>query len=464
MKGRKESQIAAVRPVRCAIYTRTSTEERLDTEFSSLDAQRESGENYVASRRSQGWEVLPARYDDGGYSGATLDRPAAQQLLSDIKLGRVDCVLSYKIDRLSRSLLDFLKLIELFDQHEVSFVSVTQPFDTSLSMGRLMLNVLLSFAQFEREIIGERIRDKVAATKKKGKYCGGPPVFGYDVDWERKRLVVNPEEAALVKRIFADFVRTASTTALARQLNEEGGTTKAWTTQKGITRPGRAWNKGHIYRLLNNPLYVGEVAHLGQRYPGEHEPIVPRKLWDQAQAVLREQHRAPGVSTRAKTKALLRGILRCAHCGSAMGPSFTKKRGKLYRYYLCVHASKHGRDSCPTRCLSAGEIEQTVLEQLRAVFRTPEIVAQTYQEARAQVKQETTPGAAFSEREVVGALHSLEPVWERLFPQEQERIVRLLVKRVDVYPDRAELQIRAEGLTSLVAELSESTAQEEQAA
>jgi DNA invertase Pin-like site-specific DNA recombinase len=450
--------------VRCAVYPRTSTDEGLESDFNSLDAQRESGENYVASHRSEGWAVLPARYDDGGYSGATLDRPGLQRLLADIEAGSIDVVIVYKIDRLSRYLPDFAKLIEIFDRHHVSLVSVTESFDTSTPMGRLTLHMLLSFAQFEREVITERIRDKVAAAKRRGKYCGGAPVFGYDVDRERKRLVVNPKEAPLVPRIFADFIRTPSCTALAQKLTEEGYTTKSWTTKKGITRPGGHWNKGHIYRLLHNPLYIGEVLHKGQRYPGEHEPIVSRKLWDQAQAILHDQHRAPGLSTRAKTEALLRGILRCAHCGSAMGPTFTRRRGKVYRYYLCVHASKNGHDSCPTRCLSAGEIERTVMEQLRTVFRTPEIVAQTCREARAQVEQGAAQGEAFSEPDVVGALHSLDPIWERLFPQERERIVRLLVRRVDVYPDRAELQIRAEGLASLVTELGESTAEEEQAA
>ena len=199
-------------------------------------------------------------------------------MLADIEAGKIDCVVVYKLDRLTRSLLDFTKLIEIFDRHHVSFVSVTQHFDTSTSMGRLMLNILLSFAQFEREIIGERIRDKVAATRRKGKYTGGPPVLGYGVDRERKRLVVNPEEAELVRRIFSDFVRTGSTTTLAQRLNEEGHTTKSWTTKGGRHRPGTPWNKVLVYRVLNNPLYLGEVTHRGERYPGEHAPIVGRDL------------------------------------------------------------------------------------------------------------------------------------------------------------------------------------------
>jgi len=446
---------AAARRVRCAIYTRKSTDEGLDSEFNSLDAQRESGEAYVTSQKHEGWVALPTRYDDGGFSGATLDRPALQRLLADAEAGRVDCIVTYKLDRLSRSLLDFVKLIDLLDRHQVSFVSVTQRFDTSTSMGRLMLNILLSFAQFEREIIGERIRDKVAATKRKGKYCGGPPVLGYDVDRERKRLVVNAEQAALVLRIFSDFVKDGSTTALAQTLTAEGHTTKAWIGKDGKHRPGKPWHKGLLYRVLNNPLYIGEVTHKGQRYPGEHEAIITQEVWDQAHAILERNCRARGTQTRAQAPALLKGVIRCAHCGCAMTPNFTKRRGKVYRYYLCVHAEKNGRGTCPVRCLPAGEIERTVVDQLRAVLRAPEILAQTYREARAHADEQAAQGEAFSERDVVDALCSLDPIWEHLFPDEQARIVQLLVKQVDVHSDHAEVQIRAEGLASLVAELRE---------
>jgi len=511
---RHDRERPALRRVRCAILTRTSTEEGLDSEFNSLDAQRESGEAYVASQKHEGWVTLSTRYDDGGYSGATLDRPALQRLLADIEAGKVDCVVVYKLDRLTRSLLDFAKLVEIFDRHNVSFVSVTQHFDTSTSMGRLMVNILLSFAQFEREIIGERIRDKVAATRRKGKYTGGPPVLGYDVDRERKRLVVNAEEAKLVLRIFSDFGQTGSTTTLAQELNEEGHTTKSWTTKAGKHRAGKPWNKVLVYRVLNNPLYIGEVTHKGERYPGEHEPIVPRRLWDQAHSILERNGHARGVRTRAKTPALLRGIIRCAHCGCSMGPSFTKRRGKVYRYYVCIHASKHGAGSCPVGSVPAGEIERAVIEQLRAVFEAPEVVAATVRAAREQresrlaemTQQHTEATAALAtlreeaqrlmsgaygdsalvagrlaelgpqveeqeravtqadqemqalssrvgEQEVIGALASLDPVWEELFPAEQERIVQLLVRRVEVGPDGLDLELRAEGLESLALEL-----------
>ena len=226
-------------------------------------------------------------------------------------------------------------------------------------------------------------------------------------------------------------------------------------TKSGALHAGTPWNKAHIYRLLNNPLYVGEVRHKGERYSGEHEAIVGRELWDRAHAILAANYRLRSGQTRAKTEALLRGLIRCAHCGCSMGPTFSKRRGKVYRYYLCVRASKHGADSCPTRCLPAGEIEGVVVDQLRQVLRSPEILAQTYREARALVDEQAIQCEHFTERDVVDALNSLDPIWDQLFPGEQARIVQLLVKQVDVYPDRAEVRIRAEGLTSLVAELRE---------
>jgi len=443
MKRRPASESAAVR-VRCAIYTRKSTDENLDAEFNSLDAQRESAESYIASQRQEGWEALPDRYDDGGYSGGSLERPGLQRLLADVEAGRIDCVLVYKLDRLSRSLLDFVKMIEIFERHRISFVSVTQRFDTSTSMGRLMLNILLSFAQFEREIIGERIRDKVAATRKKGKYIGGPPVLGYDVDRERKRLVVNPEEAELVRHIFARFVETGCITGLAGELNAQGYATKSWTTKQGVTRAGKRWNKGYIYRLLNNPLYLGEVSHKQERYPGEHDAIVSSELWEKAHVMLAKRYRARGARLRTQGPALLRGMIRCAHCDRAMGPVFTKRRGRVYRYYLCQHASRNGHRTCPTRSLSAGEIEGVVMEQLRRVLRSPGMLPEGFQQA-----------AGVSKREMARALAALDESWDQLPPGEQERIVRSVVTRVDVHPDRADVQFSKEGLMALIAEMND---------
>jgi site-specific DNA recombinase len=424
----KRRKAKAVPRVRCAIYTRKSTDENLDTEFNTLDAQRESAEAYIASQREEGWVVLPDHYDDGGYSGGNLERPALQRLLTEVEAGNIDCVVVYKVDRLSRSLLDFTRVIEVFEEKGVSFVSVTQQFNTTNSMGRLVLNVLLSFAQFEREIIGERIRDKLAATRRKGKYIGGVPVYGYDVDRERKRLVVNPEEARLVRHVFQRFIEIGSTTRVAQELNDQGLRTKAWTTKKGIVRGGAAWNKAHIYRMLHNPLYLGEVPHNGDRYPGEHEAIVPQELWESAHAILAEHHNVRRSRTLTKTTAMLKGILRCGHCGCAMGPSFSTKPNKRYRYYLCVHAAKQCRAACPTRLLPAGEIEETVVAQLRSLLREPQDLLKALPPARRKAMQ-------------LRSLAAVDETWDQLSPADQERIVRLLVRRVDVYPDRAELLV-----------------------
>ncbi|MGD0114004.1 MAG: recombinase family protein [Armatimonadota bacterium] len=444
MRGRKEAERASPRPVRCAIYTRKSTEEGLDSEFNSLDAQREAAEAYILSQRQEGWVALPARYDDGGFSGGNLERPGLQRLLPDVEAGRIDCVVVYKVDRLSRSLLDFARLIEIFDRKGVSFVSITQQFNTTTSMGRLVLNILLSFAQFEREIIGERIRDKVAATKRKGMYTGGPPVLGYDVDRERKRLVVNPKEAELVRTIFARFLDTGCITKLVEELNAQGSVTKCWTTKQGLTRAGKPWNKGYIYRLLNNPLYLGEVSHKQERYPGEQEAIVSRELWERAHVLLAKRYRGRGARLRPQGPALLRGIIRCAHCDCAMGPVFTKRRGRVYRYYLCLHASRNGHRTCPTRSLSAGEIEGVVVEQLRLLLRSPQLLAGASQGA-----------VTVGRRDLARALAALDETWDQLPPGEQERIVRSVVTRVEVHPDRADVQFSREGLMALIAEMND---------
>ncbi|MGD0113441.1 MAG: recombinase family protein [Armatimonadota bacterium] len=405
MRRPRDPEGAPVPRVRCAIYTRKSTDEGLDSDFNSLDAQREAAEAYILSQRQEGWEALANRYDDGGFSGGNLERPGLQRLLSDVEAGRIGCVVVYKVDRLSRSLLDFARLIEVFDRRSVSFVSITQRFNTTTSMGRLVLNILLSFAQFEREIIGERIRDKVAATKRKGMYTGGPPVLGYDVDRERKRLVVNPEEAELVRTIFTRFLDTGCITKLVEELNAQGSVTKSWTTKRGLTRAGKPWNKGYIYRLLNNPLYLGEVSHKQERYPGEQEAIVSRELWERAHVILAKRYRGRGARLRTQGPALLRGIIRCAHCGCAMGPVFTRRRGRVYRYYLCLHASRNGHRTCPTRSLSAGEIEGVVVEQLRRLLRNPQMLAAGFQEA-----------AGIGKREMARALAALDETWDQLPP------------------------------------------------
>mgnify|MGYP000849051225 CR=1 FL=1 len=261
---------------RCAVYTRVSTDERLDQTFNSLDAQREAGQAYIVSQRAEGWLPVSDDYDDGGYSGGNMERPALKRLMDDIMADQIDIVVVYKIDRLTRSLADFARLIEVFERHKVSFVSVTQQFNTTSSMGRLMLNILLSFAQFEREVTGERIRDKITASKRKGMWMGGFPPLGYDV--KDRRLVVNKAEAPIVRRMFERFVVTRSPTDLCRELAYDGVTTKSWVSTEGRAHVGTPMDKKYLGKALRNPIYVGEIRHKGAVYPGQHEPIIARAM------------------------------------------------------------------------------------------------------------------------------------------------------------------------------------------
>src|SRR5690606_494199 len=302
----------APRRQRCAIYTRKSSEEGLDMEFNSLDAQRESCEAYVASQRSEGFAAIRERYDDGGHSGGTLERPALQRLLADVEAGLIDVIVVYKIDRLSRSLMDFAKLVEIFDRNQVTFVSVTQSFNTTTSMGRLTLNILLSFAQFEREVIGERIRDKIAASRKRGMWMGGFVPLGYRV--ENRKLLIEEKEAVIVQMIFERFVAIGSATVLAKSLAAENVR----------TRRGKPIDKGFLYKLLNNRVYIGEAVHKGTSYPGEHEAIIDRALWDKVHAILQESPRQRSANTRQQTPALLKGLI-FTDTGSAMTPTATRK-------------------------------------------------------------------------------------------------------------------------------------------
>src|SRR5436190_1694184 len=319
MTRKQPDKPSPLQKLRCAVYTRKSTEEGLEMEFNSLDAQREACEAYIASQRAEGWLLVADRYDDGGFSGGTLERPALKRLLADMEAGKVDVVVVYKIDRLSRSLMDFSRLVEVFDRHNVTFVSVTQSFNTTTSMGRLTLNVLLSFAQFEREVIGERIRDKFVASRKKGMWMGGFVPLGYDV--KDRKLIVNETEAETVQQIFERFTRSGSVSDLVRALRKEDVRGKR----------GRLMDKGYVYQLFRNRVYIGEAVHKGTAYPGEHEAIVDRALWDRVHSILQESPRQRASNTRNQTPALLRGLIFGPN-GTAMTPTMTKKGNCLYRY------------------------------------------------------------------------------------------------------------------------------------
>jgi site-specific DNA recombinase len=352
--------------VRCAIYTRKSTEEGLEQDFNTLDAQRESAEAYIRSQAAEGWVCLPERYDDGGYSGGNLDRPAVGRLLAAIQAGQVEVVVVNKVDRLSRSLLDFAKIMAIFDRHSVSFVSVTQQFNTATSMGRLILHVLLSFAQFERELIAERTRDKIAATRRKGKWSGGAPLLGYDLDPRGAKLVMNEAEAARIRDIFALYVQHRGLLPVVEELQRRGWLTKRWVTRKGHERGGRPFTTTGLYALLTNVTYVGRIQYKQEVHAGEHPAIVDLPLGQQVQSLLQRSGRSARRSVRNATVALLRGLLRCGACGCAMTPSYaSRNRTRRYRYYVCCGAQKRGWKSCPSKAIPAGAIEQLVLEQLQ---------------------------------------------------------------------------------------------------
>ncbi|AZQ67648.1 recombinase family protein [Silicimonas algicola] len=426
-------QDTILRKLRCAVYTRKSSEEGLEQEFNSLHAQRDACEAYVASQRSEGWVLVRDQYDDGGISGGTLDRPGLQRLLQDIEDGLVDVVVVYKIDRLSRSLADFARLVEVFDRNGVTFVSVTQSFNTTTSMGRLTLNILLSFAQFEREVTAERIRDKVAASRRKGIWMDGVPPFGYRV--ESRKLAHDGERAEQALWIFRRFIEVGSGTILAREAAERGI----------LNRTGRPIDKKAIYRMLSNRTYLGEAPFKGDSFPGEHDAIVDQTTWDRVHAILKESPRKRAANTWSDTPALLKGLL-YGPDGAAFSPTHTRKGGRLYRYYVSQTVLKYGAGTCPVGRVPAGEIEAAVIDQLRAVFRQPEIVAGTWKAARSQDEEIT-------EADACASLQQLDPLWDELFPAEQARLVALLVERVDIGTDGLNVRLRVDGLAGLAREM-----------
>ncbi|MBM3642327.1 MAG: recombinase family protein, partial [Alphaproteobacteria bacterium] len=353
---------AGAKPQRCAIYTRKSTEHNLDLAFNSLDAQREACEAYIKSQAHEGWRLVAGRFDDGGLSGASLERPALQGLLEQVQSRKIDIIVVYKVDRLTRSLADFAKLVELFDAFDVSFVSVTQSFNTTSSMGRLTLNVLLSFAQFEREVIGERVRDKIAASKRKGIWVGGPIPLGYQS--VGKKLEIVPEEAELVKKIFADYLRLGSIGELAAALDREGVRPRPRKLASGKMIAAARFMVGPLAHLLKNRFYIGEIAYRGETHKGEHEPILDRELFDAVQARLAEGA-VKRKLTRSRSSAMLVGLL-FDDRGNPMSPSHANKKGVRYRYYVS-HALLQNRKSRAGTVsrVSAPDVEQLICDAVR---------------------------------------------------------------------------------------------------
>ena len=488
-----------IQPVRCAIYTRKSTEEGLEQEFNSLDAQREAGEAFIASQKTTGWVCSAERYDDGGFSGGNAERPALKCLLDDIEAGLIDCVVVYKVDRLSRSLLDFARMMETFERHGVSFVSVTQQFNTAHSMGRLTLNILLSFAQFEREIISERTRDKIAAARKKGKWAGGRPVLGYDLvpGPGGSKLKTNTKEADRVRAIFEMYLSERSLLRTSTALNDRSWTTKRWIAKNGIPQGGRRFDKAVLHKLLSNPVYIGKVRHHDDLYDGEHKAIVDEAMFREVAELLSSNSAKPGRSPCNKHGALIKGLVRCRACGCGMGHHFASSKAsgggqKRYRYYVCGRAQKEGWSVCPGPSLPADELESFVIGELRWLGQDQGLVADAVTAAQERLRERLSAlrsdraaltaelesardelriivadgrdrngraaeAAELRERirdldargrrldgrltslrdrvldedELVGALESFDPLWEQLNTDERERLMRLLVKRVE---------------------------------
>lgn len=411
-------------PKRCAVYCRVSSDERLGQEFNSIDAQREAGHAFIASQRAEGWVAVQDSYEDPGYSGGNAKRPALQRLLADIDAGKVDIVVVYKIDRLTRNLHDFAQMVDLFDRRGVSFSAVTQQINSATSMGRLMLNVLLSFAQFEREVTGERIRDKIAASKRKGFWMGGVPPFGYDV--VDRKLMVNDAEAAIVRRIFWQMATMGSTTELAADLACEGVVQKTWTTRAGQVRGGMPIDKKFLYKLLRNRIYLGEIAHKGAWYPGVHEAIIDSDLWDKVAAVLTvDGHaRAAHTKTRSLTDVLLRGLLYGLD-RKLMVPTYTQKKDCRYDYYVSRSESRLGMPGNHCDRIAVADIEAAVVKQVCVILARPEYVS-------AVAAGVHRLGARIGQTVIEAAMQKRQALWVQLLPVEQHRIIRLMIERIDL--------------------------------
>ena len=424
--------------VRCAIYTRKSSEEGLEQEFNSLQAQREACEAFINSQRHEGWVCLRAAYDDGGFSGATMDRPALKQLLEDITAGRVDNVVVYKIDRLTRSLADFAKIVEILDAKGASFVSVTQQFNTTTSMGRLTLNVLLSFAQFEREVIGERIRDKIAASKRKGMWMGGVPPLGYGV--QDHKLVMIGSEADTVRLIFRRYAELGAVRLLQAELEARRIKSKSWTSASGRLVGGKSFSRGALYLMLQNRTYLGEIVHKGQFHPGEHMPIVDQPLWDAVQEQLAGNTATRRCGKRTRQSSLLAGMLFDGD-GNRMTPSHAGKNGTHYRYY--VSGSLITKDRTQTSAglrIQAVEIEQLVSGRVHRWLLDPGSI---YKSTSAQLADSSM------QQRFVARAADIGKCWPELAVARKRVVFAALIERIEVKVDQIDIHLRPLRLCAL---------------
>lgn len=395
----------------CAIYTRKSTSEGLNQEFTSLDNQRESAENYIKSQQHEGWSVSNESYDDGGFTGANIERPALQKLLAHIREGRINCVIVYKVDRLSRSLLDFTQLLEFFDKHNVSFVSITQQFNTNTSMGRLTLNILLSFAQFEREIISERVRDKMGAARKRGQWTGGFIPFGYRKHPELPRKIeVDPEEALIVRKIFSLYLDKADSALGVKQLiNDEGYRTRSWTTRAGKPLGQLKFSINRILYILKNYTYAGKVNYGGQIYPSQEPAVIDEETFNKVQQKILHNRLTRKPYRHKGSSGLLYPLLKCSSCGDALTHTYSIKKGRpKYRYYYCANARNPDYPNCSTRYRNAVDMEARIMQILRTQIQ--DLKDSTYSLEIDSV---------------------LSPEWDSLPLEEQRRVLQIVIEKAD---------------------------------
>jgi site-specific DNA recombinase len=431
MRQRAAVAKAEAKRRRCAVYTRKSSEEGLEQEFNSLAAQREACEAYIGSQQHEGWILASTDYDDGGFSGGNIERPALQQLLGDIRAGRIDIVVVYKVDRLTRSLADFARLVEIFDKEGVSFVSVTQQFNTTSSMGRLTLNVLLSFAQFEREITGERIRDKIAASKQKGLWMGGIVPLGYDAT--ERTLTINPAEAETVRQIFALYRELGCVRRVSDEADRLGLRTKHRTMANGTAGGGKPLSRGHIYQLLANPIYTGQIAHKGQLYPGQHPALIDDQTWNAVRDRLAANAGKHRRKARAAEPSLLAGLLFDAS-GGRLTPSHAVKNGRRYRYYIsALPIAEAGRDRVQNWRLAAREIEDAVITILVDALHSPTTLLDRF--GTADMSSAQVDKLLARARRLAATLRGT--------PGQQTAIVRELIEKVIIDDDRLTLRVRS---------------------
>ncbi len=432
----KQSNKQAKPQLRCAIYTRKSSDEGLEQSFNSLHAQREACEAYVKSQQHEGWRLVSTPYDDGGYSGGNMERPALARLIDDIKTGNVDIIVVYKVDRLSRSLADFVRIIDLLDRHNVSFVSVTQQFNTSTSMGRLTLNVLLSFAQFEREVTGERIRDKIAASKQKGLWMGGMVTLGYDL--QDRLLVVNEAEAKTVRHIYERYLVLGGVRELKTELDNDGYLSKSRNIE-GKLSGGKPFSRGALYSLLKNPIYIGKIAHQGKLYDGQHAAIVEPALWQRVQEQLSANRRKKALRTRAKEPSLLTGLL-FDDTGNPMSPTHATKKSRRYRYYISQAVLQYREQQAGSVIrIAAHTVEDLVTHQLKRLLGTPSRIVDV-------LVLRGSPAIAY--QKMINAAAILASEWDGQPPPDQIETLKRLISKIVIGRQKLEITFSRSGLAT----------------